>query len=124
MRVLVVSESSTERARATSLLRARADNEVVEAASAKDAKQQMVDHRFDVVIVDGNLSPQGGYSFLYEAREAAAFAGNVSPPALMLTSRAEDRWLAGWAQADATLPLPADPFAVARTVDRLLATPV
>lgn len=122
MRILVVSESATERARATSLLRARDGVEVVESSSAKDAKQQLVDESFDVVVVDGNLSPQGGYSFLYEARQQAELAGTSTPPALVLTSRSQDAWLAGWARAEATLPLPADPFAVARAVDELVAT--
>ena len=121
MRILVVSESATERSRATSLLRARDGIEVVEATSARDAKQQLVDQAFTVVVVDGNLSPQGGYSFLYEARQQAELAGQTPPPALVLTSREQDTWLAGWARAEATLPLPADPFAVARTVDRLAA---
>lgn len=123
MRVLVVSESAVERARATSLLRGRQDVQIVEAESAAEAKQHLVDQRFDVAVVDGNLSPQGGYSFLYEAREAAEYADHPSPPAVVLTSRPEDQWLAGWAQAQATLPLPADPFAVARTVDELAGTP-
>ncbi len=122
MRVLVVSETAVERARASSLLVARDGVEVIEAATAREAKQQLVDQRFDVVVVDGDLSPQGGFSFLYEAREAAEFAGVPSPPAVVLTARAQDQWLADWAQAEATLPKPVDPFAVARTVDRLLGT--
>ena len=123
VRVLVVSESAVERARATSLLRSKDGMEVIESGSARDAKQQLVDLRFDVVVIDGNLSPQGGYSFLYEAREAAELAGLPSPPALVLTSRQQDEWLAGWAQAQLTLPLPADPFAVARAVQQLAGTP-
>lgn len=120
MRVLVVSESAAERARASSILSARDGVELVEATSARDAKLLLAAGDIDVLVVDGDLSPQGGYSFLYEAREAAAFDGRPSPPAIILTDRPQDRWLAGWAQADATLPLPADPFAVARTVEELV----
>jgi len=116
VRVLVVSENPSERARASSMLRARRDVEVVEAASAKEARDAVLAGEPDVLVVDGDLAPQGGYSFLYELRQAEATAGRPPVPALLLTDRPQDEWLAGWAAADATLSNPADPFAVARTV--------
>jgi DNA-binding response OmpR family regulator len=103
------------------MLHARDDVEVVQATTARQAKQLIVDGGLDVLVVDGNLAPQGGFSFLYEARQAAEMAGVARPPAVVLTSRPQDDWLAGWASAEATLPLPADPFAVARTVTELAA---
>ncbi len=121
MRVLVVSENPAERSRAVSMLRPRAGVEVIEADTAKAAKAVLVAGGVDVAIVDGNLAPQGGYSFLYEAQQDAELHGVTTPPAIILTTRVEDTWLAGWASAAATLPLPADPFAVARAVDALVA---
>lgn len=119
MRVLVVSENPSERARASSMLRARRDVEVVEASSAREARAAVLAGEPDVLVVDGDLAPQGGYSFLYELRQAEATAGTRPVPALLLTDRPQDEWLAGWAAADATLPNPADPFAVARAVVEL-----
>lgn len=123
MRVLIVSEHEVERSRAASMLRPRSDVEVVEAAGARDAKRLLVDEEFDVLVVDGDLAPQGGFSFLYEFHLAAEQEGTTTPPAVVLTARSEDRWLADWARAATTLPKPVDPFAIARTVDELTAAP-
>ena len=123
MRVLIVSEHRVQRARAASMLRSRPDVDVTEAASAQEAKRLLVDEDFDVLVIDGDLAPQGGFSFLYEFHLQAEFAGTPTPPAIVLTARPEDRWLADWAHAATTLPKPVDPFDVARTVDELLAAP-
>lgn len=123
MRVLIVSEHQVERARAASMLRPRAEVEVIEAASAREAKRLLVDEELDVLVVDGDLAPQGGFSFLYELHLHAEHQGTTTPPAVVLTARSEDRWLADWAHAATTLPKPVDPFAVARAVDELTAAP-
>lgn len=70
----------------------------------------------DVLIVDGDLQPRGGYALLYDIREQGALGVTQSPPALMLTERPQDQWLARWAGANATETKPPDPFSVARTV--------
>lgn len=70
----------------------------------------------DVLIVDGDLQPRGGYAFLYDIREQGGLGAAQSPPALVLTERDQDRWLARWAGANATETKPTDPFTVARTV--------
>lgn len=119
MRVLVVSENPSERARASSMLRATDGVEVLEAASASEGKAIVLSVEPDVLVVDGNLAPQGGYSFVYELRQHSTTEGRPAVPALLLTTREHDAWLAGWAAADATLPLPADPFDVARVVTEL-----
>lgn len=121
MRVLIVSEHAVERSRAASMLRPRADVEVTEAGTARDAKRLLVDEDFDVLVIDGDLAPQGGFSFLYEFHLQADHVGATTPPAIVLTARPEDRWLADWARATATLPKPVDPFEVARAVDELVA---
>lgn len=123
MRVLIVSERQVERSRSASMLRSRPDVEIIEASTARDAKRLLVDEDFDVLVIDGDLAPQGGFSFLYEFHLQAEQVGIPAPPAIVLTARPEDRWLADWAHAATTLPKPVDPFAVARAVDQLLATP-
>lgn len=121
MRVLIVSEHQVERARAASMLRPREDVEVLEAATVGEAKRLLVTEDFDVLVVDGDLQPQGGFSALYEFHQHAEQQGTTTPPAIVLTARPEDRWLADWARAEATSPKPVDPFDLARTVDAVVA---
>lgn len=121
MRVLIVSEHQVERTRVASMLRPRPGVVLTEASTAPDAKRLLVDEDFDVLVIDGDLAPQGGFSFLYEFHLQAEQDGLGTPPAIVLTDRSEDRWLADWAHAAATLPKPVDPFAVARAVDELTA---
>lgn len=123
MRVLIVSEHQVVRTRTASMLRARAGVAITEATTARAAKRLLVDEEFDVLVIDGDLSPQGGFSFLYEFHAQAEQVGVATPPAIVLTARSEDRWLADWARAATTLPKPVDPFAVARAVDALTAAP-
>lgn len=70
----------------------------------------------DVLVLDGDLQPRGGYALLYDIREQSALGVTQSPPAVILTERAQDRWLARWAGANATETKPTDPFRLARTV--------
>jgi hypothetical protein len=43
-----------------------------------------------------------------------------APPALVLTGRPQDAWLATWSRAEAAVPHPLDPLQLAETVIRLL----
>lgn len=70
----------------------------------------------DVLVIDGDLEPRGGYALLYDIREQGAMGAMQSPPAVVLTERDQDRWLARWAGANATETKPSDPFQLARTV--------
>ncbi len=45
---------------------------------------------------------------------------DVCPPIVVLTGRADDRWLADWSRADGVVGHPIDPFALAETVVGLL----
>lgn len=123
MRVLIVSEHEVVRSRAGSMLGSRPDVEITESATARAAKRLLVDEDFDVLVIDGDLAPQGGFSSLYEFHLKAEQEGFEVPPAIVLTARPEDRWLADWAHATTTLPKPVDPFALARVVDELTAAP-
>lgn len=123
MRLLIVSEHEVERSRAASMLRSRQGVTITEASTARAAKRLLVDEDFDVLVIDGDLAPQGGFSFLYEFHLQSEQDGFVVPPTIVLTARPEDRWLADWAHATTTLSKPVDPFAVARTVDEFTAAP-
>ncbi|MGH3441653.1 MAG: response regulator [Nitriliruptorales bacterium] len=120
MRVLVVSQSGAERERAVAAMRVAEAFEVVEAASAVEAHRAMSEDHFDVVVMDGDMRPEGGYSVLYEMRAAAEIAGTTAPPSVVLMDREQDRWLAKWAGAEVALLKPVDSFALAKRVEELV----
>lgn len=116
MRVLVVSSSAAERSRATAGLRVRPDIEVEEASDAKQAHRATGERAFDVLVIDGDMSPEGGQSMLYELRAAAEYQGAKAPPAIILMGREQDRWLSAWAGAQDAIVKPVDSFELSRRV--------
>jgi DNA-binding response OmpR family regulator len=127
VRVLVVSEDSRERLRAVSALALHAaDAEVLECASADEARRRLLEdgEAVDVLVVDGDLRPRGGFALVYDVRQRAEVDEVPSPPALVMTSRDQDRWLAGWAGANDVMLKPVDPFDLARRVRELDGAPV
>lgn len=121
MRVLVVSADVKERQRATSALALRPDIEVTEAVSAAEARELLLVARetFDVLVVDGDLDPRGGYAVLYDLRARAELGQLDATPTLVLASRSQDEWLMRWAGANELLLKPVDPFELARRVSAL-----
>jgi DNA-binding response OmpR family regulator len=121
VRVLVVSEDVGVRLRAVSSLRLHDVGEVVEAASAEVARDLLIrqEERFDVLVLDGDLSPRGGFAVLYDLRSRAVLAGSSSPPAIVLAAREQDRWLGAWSGANEVVMKPVDPFDLARRVAAL-----
>jgi DNA-binding response OmpR family regulator len=93
VRVLVVSEDATERLRAVSALRlhAAAEVDVVEAESGPRALEALRGEAFDVLVVDGDLFPRGGFALLYTLRSQADLQDATSPPAVILAGRDQDR---------------------------------
>lgn len=124
MRVLVVSEDAAERRRAASALLLHADAEVVEMDSGEDARMALIDGDVvaDVLVVDADLWPRGGFALLYDLQQRATQTGTTLPPSIVLTSREQDRFLVSWSRADASLRKPVDPFDLARTVAGLHTT--
>lgn len=123
MRVLIVSEVPAERLRAASALHLRSDVEVTECGSGEEARRLVIDgddDEFDVLVVDGDLQPRGGFALLYDLREKFAFDDRTLPPSVVLTARAQDRFLVSWSGADRSLPKPVDPFALARELGELV----
>lgn len=120
MRVLVVSEQVDERLRATTALHLRDDVEVVEATSAAEGRALVEDGDFDVLVIDGDLRPQGGFSLLYEIRASGEYRGEPTPPAIVMIAREQDRFLSDWSGANELMIKPVDPFEVAARVDALV----
>jgi DNA-binding response OmpR family regulator len=118
VRVLVVSEDVGERLRAVSGLRLHDVGEVVEVASAEEARDLLLHQgeHFDVLVVDGDLSPRGGFAMLYDLRNRDALHSRPSAPAVVLAAREQDRWLGAWAGANEVVLKPVDPFDLARRV--------
>lgn len=124
MRILVVSEDPSERDRAASALELIGDVEVDEAASAAVAATLEGEVAYDVLVVDGDLAPKGGFSWLYELHAAADLAGRRTAPAIVMTSRPQDAWLADWARAEEVIRKPVDSFVLAQRVRALAALAV
>lgn len=127
MRVLVVSEDAVERLRAASALtlHAEAEVEVVEAASVSEARARVAEdpRGFEVLVIDGDLRPRGGFAALYALRARAELDGAPQVPAVIMMGREQDRWLADWAGANAVLVKPVATFALAREVEGLVGVP-
>ena len=119
MRVLVVSEIAEVRQQASTALALR-DADVSEATTSREARELVVAHEFDVLVIDGDMSPKGGFSLLYELREGGELRGEPTPPALVMLAREDDRWLAGWAGANEVLLKPVDPFRLVEVVAGLV----
>jgi DNA-binding response OmpR family regulator len=126
VRVLVVSEDVKERLRAVSALRLHAEAEVVEAASAEEARRLLLVDReeYDVLVLDGDMRPRGGFAVLYDLRQRAEVGDLATSPALVMAGREQDRWLAGWAGANEVLIKPVDPFELSRRVEALVGQPI
>lgn len=121
MRILVVSENPSERDRASSALTLIDGAVVDEAAGAKQASERVRGADYDVLVIDGDLAPKGGFSWLYELRSATDLDGVTATPAIVLTARPQDDWLADWARAQAVVRKPVDPFVLSAHVRQLVA---
>lgn len=119
MRVMIVSADAGVRGRTGAALEARDDVDVITATSADDAHRTLRAEDVDVVVMDGDMRPEGGYSVIYEMRAAAELTGEPAPPVIVLMDREQDRWLAHWAGADEALMKPVNPFDLAEVVRRL-----
>lgn len=121
MRMLLVSAEPTVTAQVTTALTGRADLDLTLVATPQRALQQLDDEApFDIIVADNDTHPTGGY---FLAREVASRRqmGREVPPVVLLIARTQDAWLSDWAQADAWVCKPADPFDLAEVVDTLAA---
>lgn len=125
--IIVYSDDSSVRASIVSALGTRAakdlpEHEIVEFATAPalrayiDRKDVIGQFRADLFILDGEAAQEGGMGV---ARQLKDEVFNC-PPVLLLTGRKEDRWLAAWSLAEASVVHPIDPFTLSHTVAQLL----
>lgn len=70
----------------------------------------------DLAILDGEAQPTGGMGIGRQLKNEIADC----PSICVLIARADDRWLATWSLADATLVYPLDPLAAADVAADLL----
>jgi DNA-binding response OmpR family regulator len=88
----------------------------VECANYSQLRNQLDSGDIDLVLVDGDAQPSGGIGLCRQFKNEIADC----PPIIVLLARSQDRWLAAWSQADATLVRPIDPVLAARTVAETL----
>lgn len=74
------------------------------------------DTRYDLVILDGEAQPSGGFGLSYQMKDEYPDA----PPVILLIKRNVDAWLATWSRAEAVAPYPLDPFQLPEQAANLL----
>jgi DNA-binding response OmpR family regulator len=90
--------------------------EYVEVATEPVVIQNMDAGRIDLAILDGEAVPAGGIGIAKQLKDEIY----QCPPIVVLTGRPQDAWLATWSRADAAVPHPLDPIALAKMVVGLL----
>lgn len=88
----------------------------VECANYSQLKNQLDSGTIDLVIVDGDAQPSGGIGLCRQFKNEITDC----PPIIVLLAREQDRWLAAWSQADATIVRPIDPVLAASVVAETL----
>lgn len=74
------------------------------------------DTRYELVILDGEAQPSGGFGVSYQMKDEYPDA----PPVILLIKRNADAWLAAWSRAEAVAPYPLDPFQLPEQAANLL----
>ncbi len=121
MKVLVYSDDSHTRSDVMLALGKRPHPDLpalkyVECATEPVVVAAMDAGGLDLAILDGEAAPAGGLGICRQLKDEIY----QCPPVLLLTGRAEDGWLATWSRADAAVPHPLDPIALAEAATHLL----
>ena len=88
----------------------------VECATEPVVWQHLDAGNIDLAILDGEAVPAGGMGIARQMKDEVFQA----PPALVITGRPQDAWLATWSKAEAAVPHPIDPIQLAESVIALL----
>ena len=88
----------------------------VECATGAEVVARIDAGGVDVAILDGEAQPTGGMGICRQLKNEI----EDCPAICVLLGRRDDRWLATWALADATIASPLDPVVAAETVAQLL----
>lgn len=92
--------------------------EFVDASSYGECVRLVDDYEVDLMLLDGEATPGGGIGIARQIKDDHPDA----PPTCVVIARAADRWLAAYAQVEATLVHPLDPVTTGQTVAALLRT--
>jgi len=90
--------------------------EFVDASTWEECRILLDTYEIDLMILDGEASPAGGLGIARQTKDEYA----EPPPTCVVLARAADRWLAAFAQVDATLTYPLDPVTTGQTIAALL----
>jgi CheY-like chemotaxis protein len=91
--------------------------EFVEAATYDECVRLVDEYEVDLMVLDGEATPAGGIGIARQIRDDRPAD---APPTCVVIARAADRWLAAYAQVDATLVHPLDPVTTGQTITQLL----
>ena len=121
LRVLVYSDDISTRSDIVTALGRRPHPDLppvdyVEVATEPVVWQHLNRGDIDLAILDGEAVPAGGMGIARQMKDEIYQA----PPALVISGRPQDAWLATWSRAEAAVPHPIDPMQLAETVIRLL----
>ena len=90
--------------------------EFVDASTWEECRRLLDDYEIDLMILDGEAAPAGGLGIARQVKDEYA----DPPPTCVVIARAADRWLAAFAQVDATLLYPLDPVTTGQTIAGML----
>ncbi|MGN9808775.1 hypothetical protein ACTMSW_05375 [Micromonospora sp. BQ11] len=92
--------------------------EFVDASTYAECVRLVDDYEIHLMLLDGEASPGGGIGIARQIKDDR----DDAPPTCVVIARAADRWLAAYAEVDATLVHPLDPVTTGTTVAELLRT--
>jgi len=90
--------------------------EFVDASTWEECRRLLDEYEIDLMILDGEAAPAGGLGIARQTKDEYA----DPPPTCVVIARAADRWLAAFAQVDATLVYPLDPVTTGQTIAGML----
>jgi DNA-binding response OmpR family regulator len=90
--------------------------EFIDASTWEQCRQLLDDYEIDLMILDGEAAPAGGLGIARQVKDEYA----DPPPTCVVIARAADRWLAAFAQVDATLLYPLDPVTTGQAIAGML----
>lgn len=88
----------------------------VEAADHDEVVRLVDDMELDLLVLDGEAAPAGGIGIARQLKDEVPDC----PPICVVIARAADRWLAAYANVDATLMHPLDPMSTGQTIAAML----
>ena len=90
--------------------------EFVDASTWEECRRLLDEYEIDLMVLDGEATPAGGLGIARQTKDEYA----DPPPVCVVIARAADRWLAAFAQVDATLVHPLDPVTTGQTIAGML----